>query len=365
MTTRSTRAPPELTRAWAAKIRNAEDIIRQRQDRSGALALAKAAAQLATKIGEPTPLRRSASVLESLGGEPSTIARIRRLAEKARRKTEQNQKGGEPAALFEAIGIVPEAARGTVFKYLDYESGPSHLRKVRNKALIACTSRTGSTLLCAHLQRIGLDAQEHFNLEHSVRDASFAGEARTIRDYGNRLGRVAVSNNWFVTKGALETLLFLSYLGEFPEHSAEWKIIYIRRRNVIRQAISMEIAEKTQQWHVGLSPTDIVGPNDYSFESLWKHLQYVFAANSQWERAFILLGLTPHRVFFEDFISNTRQEMRSVTKFLGIAPSQLTRPDDRPLLPVSQSTTLNDAWERRFRQDLANRLFPRRCLDST
>lgn len=349
----------ELAKAWAAEIRGAEDILYHHQDTVRALAQVRGAAKLAAKIGEPTRLRRTAAFLESLGGEPATVARIRKLAEKNKSPP---PKGGEPAALIEAIGFTPEIARQTIFKYLDYSPGPSKLRKIHNKAFIACTSRTGSTLLCTLLQRAGINAQEHFNIELAVRDASFAGEAHTIREYADKLGAATASNGWFVTKGALETLLFLCYLGEFPEQSTKWKFIYIRRRNFLRQAVSMDIATRTQQWHANQPARDVIYPNDYSFDSLWKHLQYIFAANSQWERAFALLGIAPHRISFEELIATTGREIGAVMTYLGVDRGRLTAPRQLPRIPVSQSTDLNDLWERRFRRDLAHRMSIRQAV---
>jgi LPS sulfotransferase NodH len=330
----------------------------------GALGSARAAARLAVELGEPTRLKRTATILEKLGGAPTIVARMRKLSEAARKKNSHTIKNGEPSSLFEAVGIAPETARQIIFKYLDYASGPNGLRNVRNKALIACTSRTGSTLLCAQLQMLGIDAQEYFNLELAVRDASFAGDAHTIREYADNLAKTAVLNKWFVTKGALETFLFLCYLGEFPEHSAEWKFVYLRRRNLIRQSISMEIASRTQQWHARLLPRDVIGPADYSFESLWKHMQYILSANAQWERVFTLLGISPHRVLFEDFVADASTEMRSVAKYLGVSTAKPSAAKPAVLLPLSQSTSLNDHWERRFRQELSNRLNVRTELAS-
>ncbi len=64
-----------------------------------------------------------------------------------------------------------------------------------------------------------------------------SGGAKTIRTMPRQLARTAVSGDWFVAKGALNSILYLYYFGEIPEFGSEWKFVFLRRQTRVRQAI--------------------------------------------------------------------------------------------------------------------------------
>jgi LPS sulfotransferase NodH len=258
--------------------------------------------------------------------------------------------------LLQYLDIDPRPVERVVFRYLRRDDGPHRLRAVKNKALIACTSRSGSTLLAACLERYGLDAQEFFNPEEQVKQAVYAGDAATLRDYANHLADTAVRNGWFIAKGALATFYFLFYLRELPEQTARWKIVYLRRRNIIRQAVSMEIAARTQQWNVRQPVLGVVRPGDYSFDTLLKHLEYIVSAHAAWQRIFAYLGMDPCWVFFEDLVADTNGEAERIARHLGIDLRRFPRARAHTPWPRPQSTALNENWENRFRRELAKRI---------
>jgi LPS sulfotransferase NodH len=351
--------PPDLPREtvdnWSGEISMAEEYLAIGDIRD-ALAHARIAVGLARQTGEPEYLRRTAKLFTSLSNPE--------FAEKLLAQADQMEKARaaiaikclEPVGLFEYLDIAPAGVARTTFKYLRSDGGPHRLRGVRNKALIACTSRSGSTLLAASLERYGLDAQEFFNPEGPVKQAVYAGSARSLRDYANLLAQTAVKGGWFVTKGALDSFFSLCYLREFPERSADWKIVLLRRRNVIRQAVSMEVAAKTQQWNSRQPKLDVARPADYSFDSLEKRLEYILATNEKWERAVSVLGIEPHRLFFEDLIADVTGETKKVARYLGIDVESFPQAGDHAPWPKPQSTPLNTLWENRFRRDLSKRI---------
>src|ERR1700742_1537787 len=87
--------------------------------------------------------------------------------------------------LLNLIRIRPSTLERTVFKYLKHDGAPNELSKVPHKTLIACTSRSGSTMLQSWLQRYGLDAQEFFNTEVAVKTAAALNRAKTLSEYAN------------------------------------------------------------------------------------------------------------------------------------------------------------------------------------
>lgn len=56
-----------------------------------------------------------------------------------------------------------ELVQSQVLDFLAYEKGPSPLGQLGQKIAIACTARSGSTLLCNALENYGVSASEYFN----------------------------------------------------------------------------------------------------------------------------------------------------------------------------------------------------------
>jgi LPS sulfotransferase NodH len=254
---------------------------------------------------------------------------------------------------LEYIRVNPKSLEQTVFRYLKHEDGPNELRGIGHKALIACTSRTGSSLLQVSLERYGLDAQEFFNPEGPPKRAFDSGSAKTIRDYATLLAHTAVSGDWFVAKGALNSILYLYYFGEVPEFGSEWKFVFLRRQNVVRQAISMEIATATKQWTAKMPSQREIRLEDYSFDKLHKSVESIFAQNDRWERAFGYLGIEPYRLFYEDLTADVAGQTESVAKFLRIDVEKFPAASSYTPWIEQQSTELNVEWENRFRRELA------------
>lgn len=264
------------------------------------------------------------------------------------------------AGLLEFLRVNPKTVENTVFKYLTYETGPHELAKVKHKGLIACTSRTGSSLLQVSLERYGLNAQEFFNPEGPPRRAFERKEALSIRDFANFLAQTAVRRDWFIAKGALNSLLYLYYLDEVPERSVNWKFIFLRRRNVVRQAISMSVATATDQWTGKMPAKGEIRMSDYCFEKLCTNIESICVQNDKWERAFGFLGIEPYRLFYEDFISDLVQQTELIAKFLGVDVGAFPNAQQHVPWLESQSTDLNVEWERRFRQEFTAQVAERR-----
>lgn len=260
--------------------------------------------------------------------------------------------------LLSFIKIKPGIPERTVFKHLKYDDGPNELANVPHKTLIACTARSGSSLLQVCLERYGLNVQEFFNVEGLAKQVAQSGEAKTIREYADYLARKATANGHFAAKGAYPAFLFLYYLGEAPALRTKWKVVFLRRRNIIRQAISMKIAAVTQQWTADMPARASVSIEDYSFDDIANYAEVVFAENQIWERIFGLLDLNPYRIFYEHFTTDIDVQTERVAKFIGIDTDAFPGAREQALRLKVQSTDINAEWERRFRKDMLKRTSP-------
>lgn len=228
-------------------------------------------------------------------------------------------------------------------------------RELDCKLMIMCSSRTGSEYLSYLLEDFGFHIHESFNIEPYVEQGTVPGGLPSIRDYLIQLLK-SPKNRRFGVKGTGQSSLPLFIYDEWPRHAHEWKVVRLLRRNVVRQAVSLRIAEKNQAWHPGHTAQRVVEENEYCFEEILRCLENIAAVNSHIERIISLMGMTALTVFYEDLSEDPRAVTDAVGRYLEVermGTSALEgRGSTRPN-PTVRSTELNRLWEQRFREDLA------------
>jgi LPS sulfotransferase NodH len=234
-------------------------------------------------------------------------------------------------------------------KYLSYEPGPTKLRNLERKAIIACTARSGSSFLSVSLRKYCLNFNEYLNTEGEVKRASDSG-IKTTRQFGDYLAENKASKGMLSIKAPFVGVLYLTLFNEFPSEIHNWRVVFLRRKNVIRQAISMDVASKTKQWTVVMKAEREVRDDEYNFERLKRIIEMVNGENEKWERLFALFQLKPYRLFYEDFVEDQNRKLKEVAEFVG-ADTSAENPDYKQYLTV-QSTHLNQRWEERFWDDM-------------
>jgi len=255
------------------------------------------------------------------------------------------------ADLAQFLKLQPNIYEQTICKYLAKDHGRTALSKLARGSVIACTARSGSSLVQVCLEHYGAQSQEWLNTEGEIRRAFDAGKAKTLREYADYLAAEAKGDRLDI-KGPLPVLLFLYQMHEVPERKARWRFVFLRRKNLVEQAISSRIAAKTGRWTSGMPAHEEVTDDDYSFDEIMKGVQGFANVNEQWERAFALLDIEPLRLYYEDFCKDMATHTWRIAKFIGLETP------DKPL-PIQprierQATDLNSRWETRFRDELGN-----------
>lgn len=247
----------------------------------------------------------------------------------------------------------PEAAWFTG-EYLDILPAPniksSPLSVVKRKFYIAMSSRTGSTLLSETLIRYGLLVGEYFSLAH-VKQM----KQRGVQDYGELCSRYAAEhapNGAFGAKGTLQMLMPLFVAGEFPTGIPQWKFIYVTRLNLVRQAISIVVAEKTEAWDSRSKRNRELSDGDYSAAEIADRMRSILTGQAWLEFFFASYRIEPLRLTFEQIVADPSKVADHVADYCGLARNEefARQEETQPL--QSQTTELNLEWERRFRRDV-------------
>jgi hypothetical protein len=238
---------------------------------------------------------------------------------------------------------------------LRFEPAAGVLADVPTKALIACTARSGSSLMSAALQRYDLAFEEYLNPEGYVRRVAAEQPGASVNDFARRLKTDATRNGVLTIKSSPLAILYLAAMGEIPDRIGEWKIVFLRRRNVVRQAVSGYIAEKTGAWTSSMAATGTVSEADYAFGRILSVMDTYVANNERWERFFGLFGIEPLRVFYEDYVADLAGGTEQVARYIGVDVGAFPNAHAHQPQLESQSTPLNKIWEERFREDVLSR----------
>ncbi len=219
--------------------------------------------------------------------------------------------------------------------------------------MIAASPRSGSQLLGGLLTATGLAGfpNEHFNPWH-MGDATnfFPNDLLYGPEHIRQLfEKNTTPNGIFGTKAHFLQVINFAGLdcleGLYP---APLKYISLRRRDSIRQGISLARAVQTGSFNADMPPArDPI----YNYYQISQCIREVRVDAKGWETYFHQRGIEPLRIFYEDFIVDQDGTLRRIFKFLKIAVPENFQ------MPVSQlkkqADLLSDLWVEKFnRADL-------------
>ena len=152
----------------------------------------------------------------------------------------------------------------------------------------------------------------------------------------------------FGVKGPIQIIGPLSLAKEIPEFLSDWKFVYLKRHNIVQQAISEVIAKTTGAYRSSKRPARVLADEEYDGARIARTVKQRLAANSTWEAMFNALGIEPLRLSYEELAADPDAIAATAAGYLGLRGPPIT--DARFLSPPLQvqATELNARWERRF-----------------
>ncbi len=195
--------------------------------------------------------------------------------------------------------------------------------------MIAMTPRTGSTHLCAALaQTEGVaPPAEIFNPRNWVVQAEMARRGVVLfADYVRSFN--ADSGPCFFFKTSWQD--FSPFAAGYRQIFPNLRVVYLDRKDVIAQAVSLYRAAESGTWHVprGDTPAKEEATLDHlnlAHISTW--LETIEAEKRGWKRFFAAEGMTPMRLFYEDFATDVTKAVAAIADFLGLPLNQEIGPE--------------------------------------
>jgi LPS sulfotransferase NodH len=243
-----------------------------------------------------------------------------------------------------------------ILNVLRYDGENNAFRTLQNKFCIACTARSGSSYLTVSLERYRLDVKEYFNSHGFIKELHKTHGINTLSQFSSYLVKHHAPNQVFGVKCPYPATATYAALGELPTFAEEWKVIFLTRHNVLRQAISARIASLTNQWTNVMTSKYDIKESDYDFKQILSLMNSVVTANANWERFFSVSRVVPHRISYENLTKQPVEELENIANFLGIDLQKF--PESRSHVPWirTQSTTINRIWEERFLEDVNSKM---------
>ena len=215
--------------------------------------------------------------------------------------------------------------------------------------LIASSARSGSTLLMHIMRRVGIFGwpEEYFNrpLMQKINGGGLPSAAACF-SYASKMGQrngvlgikfIAGQLHFAVTHSALEEWL--------PKRC--W--ILLRRRDIVRQAVSYAIAIKTGLWSsLDASEKEPI----YDTAAILRALVVVLEENAYLSLYFALRNENIIELIYEDFEHNYQRAVDSICKHFDIEVPIIS--EGIALQVERQYTLRNEEWRERFLNEMHN-----------
>lgn len=217
---------------------------------------------------------------------------------------------------------------------------------VKQYYLICFTPRCGSHLLGHSLfktDQLGFPL-EYFAPKNFTRWRRRFG-TNGIKDTYEMIKRYRTSpNGYFGCKlhFGMFNLLFREY--KIDELFPKAKFIYIRRKDLLGQAVSLAKARKTGSWISAQKPVRLA---NYSFAAIERALKDIVRDNARWEYLFSRRGWPYFGLYYEDFLKNPAEIIEEIALFLGVElKSDFNFKFDQ--LPKKQGDNINQKFRENY-----------------
>lgn len=260
--------------------------------------------------------------------------------------------------------------------------------RVDGLAILVCaTQRSGSTLLCELLKgaEVAGVPDEFFEALRSTglpRQPRQYFEAPEVEDIALRLpendpGRPENPGDfagWFdyavhrgtTSNGVFSSKMMWNYFDDFRARVKELpgmedltfhqalerifpnlRVVFVRRRDKVSQAVSLWRAIQTQRWRI--EDDDNSAPeSQYDYRAIKHLVNELHRWDANWEDWFYATGRDPVRVIYEELVAARAATLGRVLDTLGIPPRELA---DGKGPMRRQADDISQNWVERFRQE--------------
>lgn len=262
--------------------------------------------------------------------------------------------------------VFPTSEHGKrIEKYFLDKGGEFGLtNQISERTIFICfTNRCGSTYLGSLLTELGLAGlpNEFNNFEFfNGSEVVHIMEKNNLNSLVEYIGHIVEhhsTSHCFTTKVSPDQLVWLTRKNLIGRRFKNPTFIFIKRRDVVSQAISLSIAMQTGKWTSkhSVKDKDIV----YNESEIMQYCRLITNANANFELFFQLHGIEPVSIFYEDLIMNQDGFIETLSEEMGIS---LERKYNNKHDIKKQSTEINKLWKEQFMKVYLDKIMDEKLL---
>jgi LPS sulfotransferase NodH len=190
-------------------------------------------------------------------------------------------------------------------------------------------------------------AGEWFNWPHVISFSERMG-AKSFPHFCQLLAKNTSKQGHFVGKIGLSQLYLLSRMRAIPDVFASPHMIFVRRRDVLAQAISYVIAEQTGEWkHHAARKRQVATSRTPTYDgaAIARNIRGITGTNAGFEEFFANFDFPVMEVVYEDLVAEESDKISAITEWLGLGPTAIER---EAVTLKRQRNSVNDEWRERF-----------------
>jgi LPS sulfotransferase NodH len=228
----------------------------------------------------------------------------------------------------------------------------------RSRYMIAMTPRSGSTYLCdlmSQINRFGRPNEliNQDGVPRIMKDSPGRNPDEYIRnvmrDRQTENGVSGLKASWFQFENFMNSMNDQAYLSGF-------KYIYLTRRNLAAQAVSLYKATSTGVFHTdtqhGGDVMEKFEALEYDYDSIKYWHEHIVVQEKGWQNYFYENRIYPLCISYEDIEENVLKVMQRIAVYVGDEPNTVYMPIEQSIFKKI-SDHRNGQWTRRFSIELS------------
>jgi LPS sulfotransferase NodH len=201
-----------------------------------------------------------------------------------------------------------------------------------NVPLIICTTaRSGSNLLCDYLNNTNVTGvlAEYFNPDvirkgHNGRRFEFSSDVSLQRYVDFLRTNYAASDGTWGAKLLFEDIDRLIVIPAMQDLMSNGRLVFLRRRSKLSQAISYYLAKATGQWVATDAAVRPIEKVEFDYAAINNYMEMLAKQEALWTTLFSRFKQRPMEVIYEDLIENTEPVIKSILQFAGVRHHDVT-----------------------------------------
>lgn len=230
------------------------------------------------------------------------------------------------------------------------------LPEPRSRYLIAMTPRSGSSFLCDMMtksRRFGApgEALNEAFIPKILKSVPGRSPDEYLRNFCRAKktpnGVAGLKTSWFQFRNFKAAMEDEAYLSGF-------RYIYLFRRDIAAQAVSLYKATASQVFHTNIAHSEHALAKlaalkyDYAAIDMWRN--HIAEQERGWQQYFHARRIFPLCLSYEDMGPDVLGTMQRIATFVGVDPKNVARPDS-PSVFEKIGDAQNLEWARRYEQE--------------